>query len=109
MENIKLYYYDINSRVYNLNGVKKNSPYEIGYYREINVVSENDNEYICEYGVVKKKDMKYVIGKSKYNTYTESEVTDMVFIAENRHLIAEKVRYIKSAELLRKIEKLINN
>ncbi len=103
----RLYYFDQNRRVYEMNGVKKNSPYHEGYFIPIKVVSENDKEIICEYGVIKKKTMEYHFGRTKYKVYTEQQKNDEVYVQENRHIIAEAVRCL-SADRLRAVESILN-
>lgn len=89
-----------------MDGVKKGSPYHRGYFRLINIVGENEKEFICEYGVVNKKSGMYNWGRGKFKTYTEQEMLDDVYVAENRHLLAEKVRTLK-ADVLRQIENIL--
>lgn len=101
-----LYYYDINRRVYELNGIKKQSPYEEGHYVEIKVVSETEKEYICEYGTIKKKSMVYSLGRNKMRVLTEKQKQDCIYIAENRHKIADRLRGL-SADELRKVERVL--
>lgn len=101
-----LYYYDINRRVYEMNGVKQSAPFEEGYYVQIKVVSETDKEYICEYGTVNKKKMLYSWGRHKMRVLTEKEKQDGVFIAENRHKIADRLRRL-GADALRQVEQIL--
>ena len=103
----RLYYFDQNRRVYEMNGVKKSSPFHEGYFIPIKVISENEKEIICEYGTIKKKTMEYHWGRSKYKVYTEQEKNDEVYVQGNRHLIAEKVRTL-SADKLRMVEAILN-
>lgn len=103
----RLYYFDQNRRIYEMNGIKKSSPFHEGYFIPIKVISENEKEIVCEYGTVKKKTMEYHWGRSKYKVYTEQEKNDEVYIQENRHLIAEKVRTL-SADKLRMVESVLN-
>lgn len=104
----KFYYYDINRRVYELNGVSKSSPFEEGHYIPIKVVSETDKEYVCEYGTINKKSMLYTTSRRpKVKVFTEQEKNDAVYVAENRHFISERVRQLP-ADVLRKVEEAIN-
>ena len=103
----RLYYFDQNRRIYEMNGVRKSSPYHEGYFIPIKVVSETDKEIICEYGTIKKKTMEYHFGRSKYKVYTEQQKNDDVYVQENRHTIAEKVRTL-SADKLRMVEAVLN-
>lgn len=103
----RLYYFDQNRRIYEMNGIKKSSPFHEGYFSPIKVVSENEKEIICEYGTIKKKTMEYHWGRTKYKVYTEEEKNDDVYVNENRHIIAEKVRTL-SAEKLRMVEAVLN-
>jgi hypothetical protein len=103
----RLYYFDQNRRIYEMNGVRKRSPYHEGYFIPIKVVSETDKEIICEYGTIKKKTMEYHFGRSKYKVYTEQQKNDDVYVQENRHTIAEKVRTL-SADKLRMVEAVLN-
>ena len=103
----RLYYFDQNRRIYELNGVKKSSPFHEGYYIPIEVISENEKEIICKYGVVKKKTMEYHFSRSKFKVFTEQQKNDEVYVQENRHLIAEQVRTL-SADKLRMVEAVLN-
>lgn len=102
----KLYYFDINRRIYEIGGVKKNSPYYIGHFRPIEVIEENDKEVICKYGAINKRSMMYKYGRDRYKVYTERQMIDAVYVHENANIIAEKVRYL-DAETLRKIDSII--
>lgn len=106
---IKFYYYAINRRVYELNGVKSSSAFEEGHYIPIKVVSETDKEFICEHGTINKRSMLLTRSRrSKEKVFTEKEKNDNVYLAENRHSLAEKVRRLP-ADLLRKVEEIILN
>lgn len=102
-----LYYFDQNRRVYEMNDVKKNSPYHEGYFVPIEVVSETDKEIVCKHGVIKKKTMEYCLGRSKFKVFTERQKIDEVYVQENRHKIAEVVRLL-SADKLRAVEAVLN-
>lgn len=102
----RLFYADPNSRVYEMNGVKKSSPFHAGYFRPINITGENDKELICEYGTVNKKSGMYSWGRTKFKTFTEQEMLDDIYVAENRHLLSERVRKA-NADVLRQIEGLL--
>ncbi len=102
-----LYYFDQNSRVYEMNGVRKGSPYYRGYFRSINIVSETPKEFICQYGTINKISKMYNFGRGKFKTYTEKEMLDAVYVEENRHVIAENVRRA-NADTLREIEKILS-
>jgi hypothetical protein len=103
----RLYYFHQNRRIYELNGVKKSSPFHEGYFIPIEVISENEKEIICKYGVVKKKTMEYHFSRSKFKVFTEQQKNDEVYVQENRHLIAEQVRTL-SADKLRMVEAVLN-
>ena len=103
----RLYYFDQNRRIYELNGVKKSSPFHEGYFIPIEVISENEKEIICKYGVVKKKTMEYHFSRSKFKVFTEQQKNDEVYVQENRHLIAEQVKTM-SADKLRLVEAVLN-
>lgn len=103
----RLYYFDQNRRIYELNGVKKSSPFHEGYFIPIEVISENEKEIICKYGIVKKKTMEYHFSRSKFKVFTEQQKNDEVYVQENRHLIAEQVRTL-SADKLRMVEAVLN-
>ena len=106
IEEQNLFYYDPNSRVYEMDGVKKNSPYHRGYFRQIKITCENEKEFTCEYGVVNKKSKMYTCRKAKFKVYTEQEMLDDVYVKENGHKIAERVRSA-NAFILRQIENLL--
>jgi hypothetical protein len=91
-----------------MNGVRRNSPYFEGYFVPIEIVSETDKEFICKYGVIKKKTMQYHWGRLKYKVYTEQEKADAIYVNENRLAISEKVRSL-SAEKLRLVEAILND
>lgn len=103
----RLYYFDQNRRIYELNGVKKSSPFHEGYFIPIEVISGNEKEIICKYGIVKKKTMEYHFSRSKFKVFTEQQKNDEVYVQENRHLIAEQVRTL-SADKLRMVEAVLN-
>jgi hypothetical protein len=86
-----------------MDGVKKSSPYHRGYFRTINIIGETEKEILCEYGVINKKSGMYSWGRTKLKTYTEQEMLDEIYVAENCHLLAEKTRRA-TADILRQIE-----
>lgn len=103
----RLYYFDQNRRIYELNSVKKSSPFYEGYFIPIEVISENEKEIICKYGIVKKKTMEYHISRSKFKVFTEQQKNDEVYVKENLCLIAKQVRTL-SADKLRMVEAVLN-
>lgn len=103
---LKLFYFDQNRRVYEMNGVKKDRPYYIVHFKPLNIIGENEKEFICEYGVINKRSRMYSWGNSKFKTYTEREMMDEVYVEENRHILCERVRK-SNANVLRQIEKLL--
>lgn len=107
INNTKLFYFDHNHRIYEMNGVKKSAPFQEGYYIPLTIVSETDKEYICQYGKIKKKTMQYHWGRQKFKVYTEQQKDDDVYVQENRHIIAEKVRKLP-ADKLRLVEELLD-
>lgn len=106
----KFYYFDQNRRVYEMNGIKKSSPFQEGHYVPIKVVSETDKEYVCEYGIINKKSMMYKtnVGRTGSRVFTEHEKNDDIYVVENRHLISERVRQLP-ADVLRRVEEAINS
>ena len=89
--------------------IKKSSPFQEGYYIPIEVTSENDKEYVCKHGTINKKSMLYNNGgRNKLKTYTEQEKNEDVYITENRYVISQKIMKA-SAEVLRKVEEILNN
>lgn len=104
----RLYRFDMNRRVYEMDGVKKLSPYQAGYYVPIEITSETETEYICEYGTINKKKMAFSYGKGRGSekVFTEKQKDDDVFISENRHKIMERLRSL-SADELRKVEEIL--
>ena len=103
----RLFYFDQNSRVYEMNGKKSNSPFYRGYFRPIEVIGENDKEFICKYGVINKRSKMYSSGRGKFKTYTEQEMEDEIYVEENRHALSERVRK-SNANVLRQIETLLD-
>lgn len=101
-----LYYFDINRRVYTLDGERKSSPFHVGYYVPIKIVSETPKEFICEYGTINKKSGLYSIGRNKHRVYTEKERDDDVYVNENRHKIIERLRSL-NADALRMVEDIL--
>ncbi|RZJ99868.1 MAG: hypothetical protein EOO46_21720 [Flavobacterium sp.] len=102
----RFFYFDQNRRVYEMNGVKSSRPFHAGYFKEIDVISEDSKQYVCSFGTINKRSMMYSWGRMKYKVYTEQEMLDEVYVAENRHNIAEKVRSAP-ANVLREIEELL--
>ena len=98
----KLYWFDINRRVYNrdANGNAFGGPIYREHFREINIKPNDDWQRID-------RKRQYVRGKEKYRTYTETEMQDAVYIHDNANKIAERVRQCKDADLLRKIAELL--
>ena len=47
-------------------------------------------------------------GRNKLKTYTEQEKNEDVYITENRYVISQKIMKA-SAEVLRKVEEILNN
>lgn len=107
MNDVKLYYYNINKRVYEKNGIVKSSPYEEFHYVPIEIVSETDKEFICRFGTINKRSMLYKTNsQTRVRVFTEKEVSDNVYVAENRHLISERIKKLE-ADKLRKVEELL--
>lgn len=72
------------------------------------IIFKTEKEIVCKYGVIKKKTMEFHFGRSKFKVYTEQQKNDEVYVQENRHLFAEKVRTLP-ADKLRMVEDVLNS
>lgn len=104
--NDKFFVFDYNRRVYEKDGVKSSSPIYREHFREIKVTGETDREYLCSYGTINKRTMRFKWGKETQRVYTEQEMEADVFVNENRHKAAERVRSL-SAENADKLKAII--
>ncbi len=102
-----VYYFDGNYRVYEKNGVKKSSPYEEDYYRPLKVVAETEREYILDYGTINKRSNLLTLGKTKHKYFMNKERLDEIYLSENGYKIADKIRYLRDANKLKKIEEIL--
>ena len=103
------YYFDVNSRVYEKNGIKRNSPFYEEHFVKIQILEETDKEYICQYGrTINKKSMLYKINSStRKKVFTEQEKEDDIYVNSKSHYLAELVRK-SDANTLREVERLLS-
>lgn len=103
------YYFDINRRIYEKNGVKSNSPFYEEHFVKINIIDENDKEYIDIFKrTINKRSMLYKINSTtRVKVFTEQEKEDDVYVNSKSHKLAEMVRK-SDADTLRKIEELLS-
>lgn len=113
----KFYKYDGNKRVYTdlETGVKSSSPIFKYSFREFYVIGETKISWLLSPYADTKPDSHLVV-KVKKNTnlteagyLTEAEKLAAIWVEENSYRIYEKVRGIKNPEILKQIEKLIND
>ena len=105
----KFYYFDINRRVYEKNGVKSNAPFFEDHFVKITIVAENDREFIDHLKrTINKRSMLFKLGRTtRVKVYTEQEKEDAIYVNSKAHKLAEKVRKA-DANTLRKIEELLS-
>ena len=103
------YYFDVNRRVYEKNGVRRNSPFYEEYFVKIQILEETDKEYICQYGrTINKRSMLYKINNStRKKVFTEQEKEDDIYVNSKSHFLAELVRK-SDANTLREVERLLS-
>ena len=103
------YYFDINRRIYEKNGVKSNSPFYEEHFVKINIIDENDKEYIDIFKkTINKRSMLYKINSTtRVKVFTEREKEEDVYVNSKSHKLAEMVRK-SDADTLRKIEELLS-
>ena len=102
------YHFDPNSRVYEKDGKKSNSPFYEEHFVKIQILEETDKEYICQYGrTINKRSMLYKIDSStRKKVFTEQEKEDDIYIKTKAHSLAELVRK-SDANTLREVERLL--
>lgn len=102
------YYFDLNRRVYEKDGKKRNSPFYEEHFVKIQIVEETDKEYICQYGrTINKRSMLYKIDSStRIKVFTEQEKEDDIYINSKAYPLAELVKK-SDANTLREVERLL--
>ena len=102
------YFFDINRRIYEKDGIKSNSPVYEEHFVKIKILEENDKEYICQFGkTINKKSMLYRIdSKTRKWVYTEKEKEDNIYVNSKAYKLAEIVRK-SNADTLRIIEDIL--
>lgn len=103
------YYFDINRRVYVKNGVKSNASFYEEHFVKINIIDENDKEYIDNFRrTINKRSMLYKINNTtRVKVFTEQEKEDDIYVNSKSYKLAEMVRK-SDADTLRKIEALLS-
>ena len=103
------YHFDVNKRVYEKDSVKTNSPIYEEHFVKIQIVEENNKEYICEFGrTINKKSMLYKIDNStRKKVFTEQEKEDDIYVSSKAYKLAELVRK-SDANTLREVERLLS-
>lgn len=103
------YYFDVNKRVYEKDGVKRNAPFYDEHFVKIEIIEETDKEYICQFGrTINKRSMLYKIDSStRKKVFTEQEKEDDIYVNSKAHSLAELVRK-SDANTLRLIERLLS-
>lgn len=103
------YYFDVNRRVYEKDGIKRNSPFYEEHFVKIQILEETDKEYICQYGrTINKRSMLYKINNStRKKVFTEQEKEDDIYVNSKAHSLAELVRK-SDASTLREVERLLS-
>ena len=103
------YYFDVNRRVYEKDGIKRNSPFYEEHFVKIQILEETDKEYICQYGrTINKRSMLYKINNStRKKVFTEQEKEDDIYVNSKSHFLAELVRK-SDANTLREVERLLS-
>lgn len=104
-----LYYFDINRRVYEKDGVKGNAPIYEKHFIKIEILEETDKEYICQFGrtINKKSGLYKISSNTRVKIYSEKEKEDDVYVNSKAHKFAEMVRK-SDANTLRQIEKILS-
>lgn len=98
-----LWWFDVNHRVYQKDGIKYNSPIYEEHFRPIEIIGENQKEYLCSYGTVNKKSRMYKRGRTdSFKTYTDEEKDDLSFATTYKYKASEAVRNL-SVDNLRKL------
>jgi type I restriction-modification system DNA methylase subunit len=103
------YHFDVNRRVYEKDGMKRNSPYYDEHFVKIEIIEETEKEYICKFGrTINKRSMLYKIDSStRKKVFTEQEKEDDIYVNSKANSLAELVRK-SDANTLREIEWLLS-
>ena len=104
------YHFDVNRRVYEKDGIKRNAPFYEEHFVKIEIIEETDKEYICQYGrTINKRSMLYKIDSStRKKVFTEQEKEDDIYVNSKAHSLAELVRK-SDANTLREVERLLSS
>ena len=107
--NDTIYYFDGNYRIYEIDGVKQNSPVYEKHFRPLTVVGETDKEWILNYGTINKRsNLLKFRGNDRRAYYTEQDKLDDIYVHENGYKIARLVDRLKDAKKLKQIENILN-
>lgn len=103
------YHFDVNRRVYEKYGIKRNAPFYEEHFVKIEIIEETDKEYVCQYGrTINKRSMLYKIDSStRKKVFTEQEKEDDIYVNSKAHSLAELVRK-SDANTLREVERLLS-
>ena len=106
-----IYYFDGNYRVYEKNGIRKNSPYYEEHFRPLTVVSETEKEWVLSSGTINKRSnlLKFERNNNRRNYYTEQDKLDDIYIRENQYNLSRIVNTLKDAKKLKLIEDILND
>lgn len=104
------YYFDINNRIYEKDGIKTNSPIYEKHFIKIEILKETDKEYICQFGrTINKRSMLYKINSTtRKKVFTEQEKDDDIYVKSKSNTLAELVRK-SDANTLREVERLLSS
>jgi hypothetical protein len=108
--NDTIYYFDGNCRIYEIDGVKQNSPVYEKHFRPLTVVGETDKEWLLSRGVINKRSnlLKFDRDNNRRTYYTEQDKLDDIYVHENGYKIARLVDKLKDAKKLKQIENILN-
>jgi len=103
------YHFDVNRRVYEKDGIRKNSPYYDEHFVKIEIIEETEKEYICKFGrTINRRSMLYKIDIStRKKVFTKQEKEDDIYVNSKAHSLAELVRK-SDANTLREIERMLS-
>jgi hypothetical protein len=105
-----IYYFDENYRVYEIDGVRQNSPVYEKHFRPLVVINETSKEWILDWGTINKRSnlLKLRNNNSRITYYTEQDKLDDIYIHENGYKISKTVDRCKDAKKLKLIENILN-
>jgi len=99
---MKLFYRDQNHRVYEVDGVRRDHPYEEGYYLPIEFVDGK-----AKYGKLSKDKKTIKFGSNSWKVFTEQEMIDNIYIQNNVYEISRMVLDLRDAVKLKAIKEIL--